>query len=100
MPITAVTSRSNATSNVGLLQVLQHLLDLGVFGDLPVGHLVAVGQRPPGRRDQVAQVAWMSAPRWDSEGVFSSLIGYRGAYAVTSTGRFVTGRPTRQQTRS
>ncbi|HXT45823.1 MAG TPA: hypothetical protein VN748_17180 [Pseudonocardiaceae bacterium] len=42
----------------------------------------------------------MSAPRWDSEGVFSSLIGYRGAYAVTSTGRFVTGRPTRQQTRS
>ena len=36
-------------------------------------------------------IAWMCAPRWDSEGVFSSLIGGRGSYAVTPTGRFVWG---------
>jgi hypothetical protein len=36
-------------------------------------------------------IAWMCAPRWDSEGVFSSLIGGHGCYAVTPTGRFVWG---------
>ncbi|MGH3492281.1 MAG: glycoside hydrolase family 15 protein [Sciscionella sp.] len=28
-------------------------------------------------------IAWLCAPRWDSDGVFSSLIGGGGAYAVT-----------------
>ncbi len=28
-------------------------------------------------------LAWMCAPRWDSDGVFSSLIGGQGVYAVT-----------------
>ena len=28
---------------------------------------------------------WMCFPRWDSEGVFSSLIGGGGTYAVTPT---------------
>ncbi len=37
-------------------------------------------------------VAWMCAPRWDDEAVFSSLIGANGVYAVTpSDGRFVWG---------
>ncbi|MGB8961286.1 MAG: trehalase-like domain-containing protein, partial [Pseudonocardiaceae bacterium] len=36
-------------------------------------------------------VVWMCAPHWDSDGVFSSLIGGRGAYAITPTGRFVWG---------
>jgi alpha,alpha-trehalase len=36
-------------------------------------------------------VVWMCAPRWDSDGVFSCLIGGGGAYAVTPTGRFVWG---------
>ena len=27
--------------------------------------------------------AWMSAPRWDSDAVFSTLIGGAGVYAVT-----------------
>ncbi len=36
-------------------------------------------------------VVWMCAPRWDSEGVFSSLIGGCGAYAITPAGRFVWG---------
>lgn len=36
-------------------------------------------------------IAWMCAPRWDSDGVFSSLIGGHGCYAVTPTGRFVWG---------
>ncbi|HEY6537598.1 MAG TPA: glycoside hydrolase family 15 protein [Candidatus Dormibacteraeota bacterium] len=36
--------------------------------------------------------AWMCAPRWDSEAVFSSLVGGRGLYAVTpSESRFVWG---------
>lgn len=36
-------------------------------------------------------VVWMCAPRWDSDGVFSCLIGGGGAYAVIPTGRFVWG---------
>lgn len=36
-------------------------------------------------------IAWMCAPRWDSDGVFSALIGGSGAYAVTPAGRFVWG---------
>lgn len=36
-------------------------------------------------------IAWMCAPRWDSDGVFSSLIGGGGTYAVTPVGRFVWG---------
>ncbi len=36
-------------------------------------------------------IAWMCAPRWDSDGVFSSLVGGSGAYAVTPMGRFVWG---------
>lgn len=36
-------------------------------------------------------IAWMCAPRWDSDGVFATLIGGTGAYAVTPVGRFVWG---------
>ncbi len=36
-------------------------------------------------------LAWMCAPRWDSDAVFSSLIGGRGTYAVTPVGRYVWG---------
>lgn len=37
-------------------------------------------------------VTWMCAPRWDSDAVFSSLIGGSGAYAITPTdSRFVWG---------
>ncbi|MEU6171921.1 glycoside hydrolase family 15 protein [Streptantibioticus parmotrematis] len=35
--------------------------------------------------------AWMCAPRWDSDAVFSSLIGGSGSYAITPHGRFVWG---------
>jgi hypothetical protein len=35
--------------------------------------------------------AWMCAPRWDSDAVFSSLIGGRGIYAVTPQERHVWG---------
>jgi len=34
---------------------------------------------------------WMCFPRWDSDAVFSSLIGGTGAYAVTPRGRYVWG---------
>lgn len=36
-------------------------------------------------------LAWMCAPRWDSEPVFSSLVGGVGTYAVTPTSRHVWG---------
>jgi alpha,alpha-trehalase len=35
--------------------------------------------------------AWMCAPRWDSDAVFSSLIGGRSSYAVTPRERHVWG---------
>ncbi len=34
---------------------------------------------------------WMCFPRWDSDAVFSSLIGGAGTYAITPRGRFVWG---------
>ncbi|MBG0737954.1 glycoside hydrolase family 15 protein [Paeniglutamicibacter antarcticus] len=34
---------------------------------------------------------WMCVPRWDSDAVFSSLIGGHGSYAITPQGRFVWG---------
>ncbi|MFJ7999698.1 glycoside hydrolase family 15 protein [Streptomyces sp. NPDC096310] len=37
------------------------------------------------------EYAWMCAPHWDSGGVFAGLIGGRGEYSVTPTGRFVPG---------
>ncbi len=36
-------------------------------------------------------VAWLCAPGWDSDAVFSSLIGGAGIYAVTPQDRFVWG---------
>ncbi|MCQ4083749.1 glycoside hydrolase family 15 protein [Streptomyces sp. RB6PN25] len=36
-------------------------------------------------------IAWMCAPRWDSEALFCALIGGRGCYAVTPVGTFVWG---------
>lgn len=37
------------------------------------------------------EIAWMCAPRWDSDAVFSTLVGGRGNYAVSPVGRFVWG---------
>lgn len=37
------------------------------------------------------EIAWMCAPRWHSESIFSTLIGGGGVYAVTPVGRFVWG---------
>ncbi|MCQ4042656.1 glycoside hydrolase family 15 protein [Streptantibioticus rubrisoli] len=34
---------------------------------------------------------WMCAPRWDSDAVFSTLIGGPGTYAITPVGRYVWG---------
>lgn len=39
-------------------------------------------------------IGWMCAPRWDSESIFSSLIGGGGAYSVTPTERYVWVAPT------
>ena len=36
-------------------------------------------------------IAWMCVPRWDSDAVFSTLLGGRGAYAVTPRSRYVWG---------
>jgi GH15 family glucan-1,4-alpha-glucosidase len=37
------------------------------------------------------ELVWMCFPRWDSDAVFSSLIGGAGIYAVTPSDRFVWG---------
>ncbi|WP_234322563.1 glycoside hydrolase family 15 protein [Streptomyces sp. NRRL S-350] len=37
------------------------------------------------------EIAWLCAPRWDSEPLFAGLIGGTGVYAVTPVGRFVPG---------
>jgi hypothetical protein len=37
------------------------------------------------------EIAWLCAPHWDSDAVFSSLIGGPGGFAVTPTSRFVWG---------
>ncbi|WP_344333768.1 glycoside hydrolase family 15 protein, partial [Kitasatospora putterlickiae] len=37
------------------------------------------------------EVAWLCAPRWDSDPVFAGLIGGTGVHAVTPVGRFVPG---------
>ncbi|MEU9098593.1 glycoside hydrolase family 15 protein [Streptomyces sp. NPDC048361] len=36
-------------------------------------------------------IAWMCMPRWDSDAVFSTLIGGPGHYALTPVGRYVWG---------
>src|ERR1700749_3973350 len=36
-------------------------------------------------------IVWMCAPRWDSDAVFSALIGGEGIYAVTPAAEFVWG---------
>jgi GH15 family glucan-1,4-alpha-glucosidase len=36
-------------------------------------------------------IVWMCAPRWDSDAVFTSLVGGQSLYAVTPAGRFVWG---------
>lgn len=36
-------------------------------------------------------IAWMCAPRWDSDAVFSTLVGGSGTFRVAPTGRFVWG---------
>jgi alpha,alpha-trehalase len=36
-------------------------------------------------------LVWMCFPRWDSDGIFSTLIGGAGSYAVTPRDRFVWG---------
>ena len=37
------------------------------------------------------EIVWMCVPRWDSDAVFSSLIGGEGMYAITPVDRFVWG---------
>ena len=32
-------------------------------------------------------IGWLCAPAWHDEAVFSDLVGGRGAYAITPTGR-------------
>ena len=41
--------------------------------------------------DPHGDFVWMCFPRWDSEGLFSSLVGGQGAYAITPTERHVWG---------
>ena len=60
---------------------------LGAAADFPPHVLREYALLADGERGALVgprgDVAWMCAPRWDSDAVFSSLIGGRGVYAVT-----------------
>jgi hypothetical protein len=57
------------------------LRDYAFLGDGERGALIG----PAG------DLAWMCAPAWDSDAVFSTLIGGAGCYAVTPVGRYTWG---------
>lgn len=59
----------------------QSLRDYALIADGERGALVG----PRG------DIAWMCAPRWDSDAVFGGLIGGRGVYRVAPVGRFLGG---------
>ena len=70
--------------------------DLGAAGEFPPHVLREYALVADGERGALigprGDFAWLCAPRWDSDAVFSSLIGGPGVYAVTPEGpRFVWG---------
>jgi alpha,alpha-trehalase len=73
-----VTATSNATPSGFAPEVLR---EYALLADGERGILLG----PQG------DVAWMCVPRWDSDAVFSSLIGGPGLYAVTPVDRHVWG---------
>ena len=40
---------------------------------------------------RAGDIVWMCAPRWDSDAVFSALLGGPGGYSITPVDRFVWG---------
>ncbi len=71
-----------STQTLGAAEHLPHVLrEYALLADGERG--VLVGPR--------GDFAWMCFPRWDGEGIFSSLIGGGGSYAVTPRGRYVWG---------
>ena len=65
----------------GTLYPPRVLRDYAFLGDGERGALVG----PAG------ELAWLCAPAWDSDAVFSTLIGGAGCYAVTPVGRYTWG---------
>ncbi len=69
--------------------------DLGAAGDFPPHVLREYALVADGERGALVgprgELAWLCAPRWDSDAVFSCLIGGAGVYAVTPEERFVWG---------
>ncbi len=75
-------ARAQAVSEPSLDVAVPHVLrEYALLADGERGILVG----PHG------DFVWMCFPRWDSDGIFSSLIGGRGVYAVTPRDRFVWG---------
>ena len=70
--------------------------DLGAAGEFPPHVLREYALVADGERGALVgprgDFAWLCAPRWDADGVFSCLIGGPGVYAVTpEEPRFVWG---------
>ncbi len=67
----------------------------GPIGDLGPHVLREYTLLADGRRGALVgprgDICWMCAPSWESDAVFSALIGGVGSYRVTPTGRFVWG---------
>ena len=69
--------------------------DLGAAGDFPPHVLREYALVADGERGALVgprgDFAWLCAPRWDSDAVFSCLVGGAGVYAVTPEERYVWG---------
>jgi len=76
-----VNSRSTAAKGPRDPHGPQPLRDYALIADGERGALVG----PHG------EIVWMCAPRWDSDAVFSDLIGGAGSYRITPACRFVRG---------
>jgi hypothetical protein len=65
----------------------------GSLGDFPPANLRQYALLADGERGALCgprgEIAWMCAPRWHDDAIFSTLVGGRGVYAVTPTDRCV-----------
>ena len=74
-----MTGRTSQPTGAG--EAVHVLRDFALIADGERGALIG----PDG------DIAWLCAPRWHDDAVFATLIGGRGTYAITPTGRYTWG---------
>ena len=92
------TSRSVATTDKpyrGDSSVVRILRDMDPLEEFPPQVLRDYALLADGERGALigpqGDLAWLCVPRWDSDAVFSTLIGGAGCYALTPSGRYTWG---------